>query len=238
LCCALALCATDAAIAQSGSAAPDTSNLPIYTMNDITMRVSDIGAQQTSTPRAGGPKTIFASTTNQFGPGFFVRGPSFLTDDYQGVGADATTGLQLQTLAFEGGVTVAGMVAFFVFFDANDIQLDGFGIQFPRLGVQRWEFIDPSPLSPVLINEAGFLKVVAATAAQNTSLGIPSTVVWSQSAIAPSLGFNSGVPGAGTGIASNTVYGFDITVTPTPGAGIALLLTGLAGAARRRRSAA
>ncbi|RMD65671.1 MAG: hypothetical protein D6824_02225, partial [Planctomycetota bacterium] len=132
----------------------------------------------------------------------------------------------------------AGMVAFFVFFDEANNQLGGFGFQFPIVGGQVWEFVDPTPQTPVLINERGKLAVVAATAQQNTSLGIGTTVTWSQSPSAPSLGVNVGTPGQGQGGEASTVYSFELSVeVPAPGPTMALMtFGGLAAMSRRRRT--
>lgn len=236
------LVAASAAVVQGqGPLAIDTSSLPVYTVEDLQVRWTPLSTTvDTSAPLdMGGERTIYSSITGAVGGGFFAQNGDFLVDDYQGVGAPAPTGLPLRTLRFEGGVTVAGMVAFFVFFDEANVQLGGFGFQFPAFGGQLWEFVDPTPQTPVLINERGRMAVVAATANQNPSLGIPTTITWSQSPTAPSIGSNIGAPGQGQGGDASTVYSFELSVeVPAPGPVMALAaFGGLAALSRRRKTA-
>lgn len=215
---------------------PDTSSLPVYTIHDTDKMQVRWSSTAPVSERAVGPQTIYSSLDNRLDPGFFAQNGGALSDDYTGAGADAATGLPLHSLQFEGGVTAPNNVAFFVFFNAaGTVQLGGFGFQFPTLGVQFWEFVDPTPQTPVLIDQSGILAVVAGRASDNAS-GLPTQVAWSQSAVPASIGSNQGAPGLGDGSRQTTVYGFAVNIVPAPG--VASAMAALAGLSlcRRRRS--
>ncbi|TVQ82258.1 MAG: PEP-CTERM sorting domain-containing protein [Phycisphaeraceae bacterium] len=148
------------------------------------------------------------------GPGGF--------DDYT---STAPGNITLGEFQFVGGVTAAGGVVFFDFFDSAQNFVDGFGVQLPQAG----NFIYTITLNtPIVVPNAGILQ---AFFNDDAGVGPFTSGQWFLSDAAPTVG--SSDPSFGS-LTNGLEHRFALVDVPAPGA---IALMGLAGfaASRRRR---
>ncbi len=154
-------------------------------------------------------------------------------DDYASV-ATTSPNFFLAQLRFVGGVTAAGGILDFTFFDAAGAPVNGFGIALPQGGNFIWTISFGTPAnnnddSTFAIPHDGFMQISARN---------PGTGQWFLTPNPTTLGADDPTVGFGPGGTSSTPAGFNyaFTLRQTP-APASLGLLGLGGllAARRRR---
>jgi len=148
---------------------------------------------------------------------------------YNSVGDDYTTAcgvpLALEQFVFVGGVTNAGEIAFFNFYDSGGTHVNGFAVQFPVGGPYIWTIGLSSPFS---IPGAG--RVIMTT--DDGSFQVNSSGQWYSSDQAilgsndPTSMIVDGVPVDHLGPANPNIMAFELRgsmSTPTAGSAIAIL---------------
>ncbi|TVQ82259.1 MAG: hypothetical protein EA380_00590, partial [Phycisphaeraceae bacterium] len=155
-----------------------------------------------------GPYSAFAAAS---GPGGF--------DDYV---STAGNDIILEEFRFVGGVTAAGGVLFFDFFDNAQNFVDGFGLQLPQAGNFIWTI---TLNVPIIVPNAG---IVQAFFNNDPGIGPVTSGQWFLSDSATTVGSDSRTFGGAAGGAFQHSFELSGTVIPAPGA---LALMGLAGLA-------
>ena len=206
-----------ASVAGSAIASPVLGDYASYTQvsaDQVTAISLEEGTQGTSS-------TLYSNM--DAGAGFQAfpadTGPAGF-DDYTSTTASQIT---LEELRFVGGVTSAGGIMSFEFFNAaGDTLVDAFSVAFTDAG----NFIYTITLnSEVVIDGAGILQI---------SVDAATTGQWFLSDAAPTIGSEDNMFGGASGGALS--HRFELTGSPVPAPG-AMALLGMGGlvAGRRRR---
>lgn len=161
---------------------------------------------------------------------FPVRGGSLGFDDYRTTLAGSHETMRLTSMQFVGGVTVAGGVLAFEFFDSNANPFSVLTGQLPQAGNFIWTLTIGDAFE-FLVPTNGILQIRALGNAQGRFWLTPTP---------PSVGFND--PAFGGGVTTNGTplyHAFSLTgAVPEPGAVALLVGAGVAGAGvlvRRRK---
>lgn len=131
----------------------------------------------------------------------------FSIDDYDGVETDNL----LETFRFTGGVTAAGGVLFFEFYDTGGAYVDSFGVQLPYVGGYNWTI---TITTPFLVPADGFCQIWA----DNGIVVQPTTGIWYANINAPTIGTTgTAYPNLVSPLTGNHLdHKFEINFVPEP----------------------
>jgi MYXO-CTERM domain-containing protein len=218
-------------VAATGSAqtpiSVDRTGYDIFDSSQITITATSLSSWSES-ERQGNDVYSSLGTDGTFGFSSTSTGPSALIDDYTGDGSAGNI-FRLRFVTFVGGVSNAGDIIYFDFFSVQGLFISGFGVMMPNTLNQVWTFnVNSGTTQPVGSNQidvlnSGFLQIAGDDGSLNDS-GLATNLRWFETNEVVDIGSND----------APTIFAFQVTGVPTPGAVALFGLAGLAAVRRRR----